>query len=379
MKNHLAAILYVGFLLLALRVQAGSDVTPAQGADAAAQIERANGALNHYRASGRAAFLDEAQMAVSAALRQAPDNYLAQRSEVAVLLARRADHAALARISALNRRFPDDVDTYALLIDASLSLGRYAEAERDTQRLLDLRPDNVPGLIRAARLRELYGDWQGAIDLINASLNRSTEDEREPRAHLYTQLARLHFGAGHEEVSRQALEAALAALPDYPPALMEGVRAARLRGAHAQALHMARHLYRVSPGEGELLVLARATAAAGAALQAAPMFRDFASRAHAIAARDENANLALSSYYAYEGRDVARAVSFAASARAQRADVDTLLTYATALHRAQRDSEARDVIAALGRLGYRDADFLALAGELHVTVASANDATFDIP
>ncbi len=104
---------------------------------------------------------------------------------------------------------------------------------------------------------------------------------------------------------------------------------------------MAEHLYRVLPAEHELLLLARAAAAAGQGARAVPMFSDFVTRAHAIAARDDNANLALSSYYAFEGRDTARAVSFAASARAQRADVDTLVAYASALHRAGRVLEAR--------------------------------------
>lgn len=364
MKKLVATLFYVSFLVLALRVDAAS-------ADTAAPIERAESALAKYRATGRDAFVAEAEAAVAGALAQAPNNYVAQRTEVAVLLARHADRTALARISALNRRFPDDLDTYALLIDAELALGMYGEAERDTQRLLDLRPDNVPGLLRAARLRELYGDWQGAIDLVNACFNRSTEDDLAQQASLYAQLARLHFGAGHEELASQALQAALAALPDFPPALKEGARIARLRGDAAQALAFAQHLYRVSPGADELLVLARASAAAGAGARAAPLFRQFVEHARAIAARDDNANLALSSYYAHEGHDNARAVSFAASARAQRADVDTLLAYASALHRAERDSEAQKVVASLDALGYRAAEFMALAGAMHVTLAGA--------
>ncbi len=100
------------------------------------------------------------------------------------------------------------------------------------QRLLDLRPDHVPALVRAARLRELYGDWQGAIDVLNASLNRVTEDEREQRARLYTRSSHASMPApGNRDIADQALAVALSAVPDYPPALREGVRLARLRGA----------------------------------------------------------------------------------------------------------------------------------------------------
>lgn len=368
MKNLLAIILYASFLLLALR-------THAAGIAIDSTITSIDAALAQHRASGHAADLDQAETRLRAALAQAPDDHRLQRAAVALLLARREDHTALTRAITLNARFPDDVDTWALLIDAELARGRYNDAERDTQRLLDLRPDNLPGLVRAARLRELYGDWQGAIDFVTASLNRVTDDQREMRAALYTQLARLQFGAGQGEVAEQALVAALAAWPAYLPALTEGTRQARLRGDVRQALQRAQAGYRARPGVTEQLMLARATAAAGHGVAAAPMLREFATRALAIADVDDHAKLALSSYYAFEGQDAARAVSFAASARAQRADVQTLLAYATALHRAGRDDEARVPVRALAKLGWRDAEYLALSAALHATLASATEAS----
>ncbi len=372
MKNTLALVLYASFLLLALRVQA-ADIAIDNAIENV--ITRVDAALAQHRASGDDADLEPAETLLRAALAQAPDDYRAQRSAVALLLARREDQTALTRAITLNARFPDDVDTWALLIDAELALGRYNDAERDTQRLLDLRPDNLPGLARAAQLRELYGDWQGAIDFVTASLNRVTEDQYEMRAARYTQLARLQFGAGQGAVAEQALTAALAAWPAYLPALAEGARQARLRGDVTQALQRAQAAYRARPGVTEQLMLARATAAAGQAVVAAPMLREFAARALASADVDDHAKLALSSYYAFEGQDAARAVSFAASARAQRADVETVLAYATALHRAGRDDEARAPVRALAKLGWRDTEYLALSAALHATLASAIESS----
>ena len=364
MKNVLATMLYVSFVCLAVRVQADSAAT-----DKA--LASVNAALSHYRATENSALLDDADAMLATVLAQAPQDFIAARTEVALLLARHADSTALTRVTALNQRFPDDLETWALLIDAELALGRYAQAESDTQRLLDLRPDYVPGLMRAARLRELFGDAEGAIDLLNASLTRSSADDAATRAALYTRLARLYDTTGKDGIAAQALSMARGALPDFPPALREGVRQARLKGEHAQALQFAEQLYRVLPGVPEQLLLARAHAAAGEGGKAAALFRDFVTRAHAIAAHDDNANLALSSYYAFEGHDTERAVSFAASARAQRADVDTLLTYATALLRADRAREARKVLASVAALGYRDAEVAKLATALGTTLASA--------
>lgn len=364
MKQTLTGVLYLSFLLLALRVHAANLNETASGA-AAGQIEQANALLYRYRETARTEFVTQAQAAVSAALAIAPADYIAQRTAVAVLLAIHVDRDVLARVTELNRRFPDDVDTYALLIDAELALGRYAQAEQHTQRLLDLRPDNLPGLIRAAHLRELYGDWQGAIDCLNASLNRVTDDDAELRARLYTQLARLHFGAGHSDIAQQALAAALAAVPDYHLALVQSVRVARLSGAHDVAVRSAEKLYQIAPSVAHLLMLARATAAAGELAHAHTLLRQFEREANAAGVHEHESQLALSAYYADEGHDPARAVSVSAALRAVRADADTVLAHAGALHRAGRNAEAMSELDLLAKLGWRDPEFRALAAAVY--------------
>ena len=50
---------------------------------------------------------------------------------------------------------------YGLLTDANVELGNYNDAETSAQWMLNLRPGNLPALIRAARLRELFGDAEG--------------------------------------------------------------------------------------------------------------------------------------------------------------------------------------------------------------------------
>ena len=72
----------------------------------------------------------------------------------------------------LNREVPDDSMVYGFLVDACVELGRYAEAEEACQWMLDLRPGNVPGLTRAAYLRELFGDLEGAARAARQRLRR---------------------------------------------------------------------------------------------------------------------------------------------------------------------------------------------------------------
>ena len=367
MKRALAGFLYVSFLVLALRVHgatSGALVSAAVRSEVNTQVALATSLLQRYRETAREAFVTQAHTAIDKALALAPEDYIAQRTAVAVMLAQHDDHAALDRATALNLRFPDDVDTYALLIDAQLALGRHSEAEVYTQRLLDLRPDNLPGLVRAARLRELYGDWQGAIDFINATVNRVTAAEVEERAWLYVQLARLHFSAGRPEIARAALAQALSALPDYPVALEEALRIARLSGTADTALKTAAHLYRVAPTATHLFCLARATAQAGDGSAARKQFDEFVRVAHDSSERNDHANLALSAYYLDEGQDPAQAVALAARERKRRADPHTVLAYGLALHGLGRDVEAMAELETLLALGYHDADFLFAAGEV---------------
>ena len=80
---------------------------------------------------------------------------------------------------------------YGFLVDGYTELGRYAEAEKAAQWMLDLRPGNVPALTRAAHLRELFGDHEGAVELMDTSYRRTADAEVEDRAWILTQIAHL--------------------------------------------------------------------------------------------------------------------------------------------------------------------------------------------
>jgi tetratricopeptide (TPR) repeat protein len=57
---------------------------------------------------------------------------------------------------------PDDRDALAVVVDASVELGRYDDAAATLQRLVDIRP-SLAALSRVSYLRELHGDVTGAV------------------------------------------------------------------------------------------------------------------------------------------------------------------------------------------------------------------------
>jgi len=64
--------------------------------------------------------------------------------------------------SRVHDRNPAQPDALAVLVDATVELGRYEEAGAYLQELLDRRP-GLPGYSRASYLRELHGDDAGAV------------------------------------------------------------------------------------------------------------------------------------------------------------------------------------------------------------------------
>lgn len=73
----------------------------------------------------------------------------------------RFDEARTLAAEVLAQR-PANPEALAVLVDASVELGRYDDAQRYGQQLLDVRP-GVAAFTRAAYLRELHGDLDGAL------------------------------------------------------------------------------------------------------------------------------------------------------------------------------------------------------------------------
>jgi tetratricopeptide (TPR) repeat protein len=120
----------------------------------------------------------QAEEAIEQSLALAPNNFDTQKIQVSILLGEHEYRAALEAAQALNRRVPDDVMVYGLLTDANVELGNYADAEDAAQWMLNLRPGNLPALTRAAHLRELFGDNEGAYQLMELRFSVDTSDRK---------------------------------------------------------------------------------------------------------------------------------------------------------------------------------------------------------
>ncbi len=129
---------------------------------------------------------------------------------------------------------PDSIAAFPVLVDALVELGRYDEAERALQRLIDLKP-SLPAYARVSYFRELHGDLAGAADAMARAVSAGG-GARENVAYVQTLLGDLELARGRLAEARRAYGAALASVPDYVPALAGRARLTAARGDLAGAI-----------------------------------------------------------------------------------------------------------------------------------------------
>ena len=334
---------------------------------------RARTSLKQARSTDSTNSLADAEDAIHQALQLAPGDFEACKLEVKALLARRQYRAALERARALNHGTPDDVEAWGLVSDAALGLGDYTEAERSAQWMLNLRSTNVGGLQRGARLRELFGDHDGARQFWESALRLTMADE-EQRAWLATQMASLNRRTGRAAQAETLLRQVLEAMPAYQPALAEMARVRMQQHRYAEAAAILRERYQKVPRPDVQFELARALQMDGREAEAQIAYKNFERAARALIDAPCNYNRELVFYYTDRAPNPAEALRVAKIEVAWRQDVETLDAYAWALYSSGDLAEAQKQMDKALAVGLRDASFFYHAGAIASKLKDASAA-----
>jgi tetratricopeptide (TPR) repeat protein len=318
---------------------------------------------------------DQAETALQKSLQISPENLEAQRTEAAVLIGRKEFAKALDISKILNAKMPDDVTTYGLAVDADLALGNYKDAETAAQWMLDLRPGNIPGLLRGARLRRLFGDTEGAMQLYSESYQQVPQTQTEDLAWILTQMADLDLSTGDVAGADKLLQSALGKFPNYYLAVESEASVRMAQQKSGDAVNLLRARNQNFPTLESKYALAKAFDAAGQAKEADDAFADFERTARMRIDSRENANLELIQYYLGRGEKPAEALRIAQIEIARRQDVETIDSYAWALSMNGQYRKAQNEMAAALAVGVRDASFFyhagAIAARLNDTASAA--------
>ena len=309
-------------------------------------------------------FYAQAEDALKKSFELAPQNLDGEKIRVWLLLGRHEFTAARDAALTLNKKVPDDVLVYGFLTDANAELGNYDEAEKAAQWMLDLRPGNLPGLTRAAYLRELFGDVDGALELMGMAYQSTPPTEVEDRAWILTQMGHLQLASGKTVAAESLLQEALARFPGYHYALGNLAKVRISQGRYGEAVALLQQRYQAAPHAENLYDLAEALDLVGRRDEAKKAFEEFETKSVQESVRADNSNRELIFYYADHAHQPAKALDVARQEFARRHDVYTLDAYACALHVNGQNAEARKQIEAALSVGIRDAKMLRHAGEI---------------
>jgi tetratricopeptide (TPR) repeat protein len=326
--------------------------------------------LRRERETSDKALLDQAQAALDESFQLAPENLEAQKVEAALLLARHEFGRALGIAKATNEKVPDDVMTYGYIADAEVAVGDYAAAEKAVQWMLDLRTNNIPGLLRGAEMRQLFGDPEGALQFLNDAYQQTSPDQSEDIAWMLSHMAEIYLAIGKLESADQSLGKALASFPNYYFALelQARVRCAQHRNADAASvLHMRNQHF---PQPGSIYAEAEALENAGNAEQAKELFANFEQVARSESTRPDNDNRDLVLYYLNHKHDTPEALRIAHLTISQQHDVWTLDSSAMALYASGNYAEAQEQIDKALAPGIRDGEIFYHAAQIR---AARND------
>ena len=338
--------------------------------------------LRRARETADRQYAANAQTALANGLRLAPGDFQLQKTGVALLLAEGRFPEALDTAKQLNKQVPDDVSVYGYVAAADLALGNYPDAERAAQWMLNMRPNNVPGLLVGAQLRVLFGDAAGALEFLNQAFGETPQTEPEDLAWIANQIAVVALESGETAKAAQALGRAETLFPGDP---LTATNLARVRLAEAKPSEAISLLHRELEREqsahlsqsASLLLLAQAQQSA-AEPEATATFARFERSAKAECDQPTNANTALILYEAglpgQTPRDAAYALRLAERELASRHDVATLDAYAWALYANGRYAAADEALTRALAVGVRNASFEEHAGEIALKLNRSEQA-----
>jgi tetratricopeptide (TPR) repeat protein len=173
--------------------------------------------LQKVREIGDPTYYQKVEQAFQTTLANNPEDYNAVGGMGTLELARHQFQAALEWGQRAYKMNPNRSYGLGIIADAQIELGRYEEAVKTLQTMVDLRPD-MSSFSRVSYIRELYGNTDQAIEAMQMAADAG-EPQSENTAWTRTQLGNLYFNSGNLQQAEIEYLRTLQGYPKYIYAL----------------------------------------------------------------------------------------------------------------------------------------------------------------
>lgn len=337
--------------------------------DSASAIRLADALLRQARVTGNAGLTARAAAAVERVTASDPHDYGACRMLAAARVAAHAFDSALAEGRRCLQLRADDAWLLGVIGDAHLELGHYDEAFDAFDRMLALKP-TAAAYGRASYARELQGDLDGALAIMQMALEATPPQDPESLAWHHAQIGQLHLQRGRLDDADRAFRHADFVFPGHPLGSEGLARVVAARGDTEDALVRVDALIERTPAP-HLHALAGQLAARLGRNSRAERHYQLAEAGWLSDAPDPTA---LARFLAEHGRRLDLALRLARDASTVRDDIFTNDALAWAEFQHGHLDAAAAAIARAQRTGTADAAILAHAAAIAAAVASEEPA-----
>jgi tetratricopeptide (TPR) repeat protein len=322
------------------------------------------------RETGDAQFYAKASKLLDHALGLAPGDPAALTERAALELSRHHFAAGLRDARAARRAAPEANRPFGVLVDALVELGRYREAGRALERMIDSKPD-LSAYARVSYWRELHGDLAGARRAMVLAASAGG-DSAESAASVDTLLSHLDLLRGRLDLAEREARRALYRFPGYAPAEAARARVSLAHGDRPGAIRRLRRVVDRLPLPEYVILLGESQLAAGQHAAAARSFALVRAEQRLLAGAGVDTDTELAVFEADHG-DPGRAVKLARRAWAAAPSVRAADALGWALTRSGRPRAGLRWARRSLMLGTRDPAFLAHAGLAARAVGNARE------
>ena len=328
--------------------------------------------LQKARESGDPTYYQKTEAALNKALSHQPDDYVSVSASGALALARHQFHTALELGQKARQLNPDRSYAYGVIADAQIELGQYREAVQTLQAMVDLRPD-MSSYSRISYIRELYGDIDGATDMMQRAVDSGTSN-LESTAWVRTQLGNLYFNTGNVDQAAVEYEQTLQDRPNYVYAIAGLGRVQAAEGHTDEAIKLFERAVATMPMPEFVIILGDLYETTGRQAQADQQYKLVGTIEKLYRANGVDMDMEIALFDADHDINLEETLALAQKAYANRPSIHGADALAWALYKTGNYTEAQKYSQEALKLGTKDALKLFHAGMIALKLGDKTQA-----